>query len=71
MTTDTFQSLREHVDSLPIEVRVANGRRWLTENFPGWQSRINVYSLNLGDSYKCICGQVFAEEDRADPAREH
>ena len=43
-------------------VRVKRGARWLDENFPGWESRINPETLSLSDGQQCICGQVFREE---------
>lgn len=47
---------------LSVKERVANGARWLDENFPGWMDRINLETLDLNDSERCICGQVFKEE---------
>lgn len=41
--------------------RVANGARWLDENFPGWEERINPRTLRLDEGSKCICGQLFKE----------
>lgn len=46
-------------------VRVNRGARWLDENFPGWEKRIDMNTLALDDSEMCICGQVFAAD--ADP----
>lgn len=51
-----------HIPS--AKTRVANGARWLDENFPGWEARINLDSLNLSDSCDCICGQVFEKQAR-------
>ena len=48
--------------SLTLEERVANGARWLDENFAGWESRIDTYTLVLSDKETCICGQVFSKE---------
>lgn len=45
----------------PVE-RVLNGVRYLNENFPGWQTRIDHDTLNLGSAHDCICGQVFRQE---------
>ena len=45
-----------------MKERVANGARWLDENFPGWTERIDPATLHLSDGMHCICGQVFAEE---------
>jgi hypothetical protein len=42
-----------------VKGRVANGARWLDENFPGWEDRINLNTLRLDDGELCICGQVF------------
>jgi hypothetical protein len=44
---------------LTVEERVANGARWLDENFPGWEKRINIKTLDLENGQSCICGQVF------------
>ncbi len=42
--------------------RVKNGVRWLDENFPGWEGRIDVDTLRLDDGVSCICGQVFRDK---------
>ena len=47
-----------------IAQRVQNGCRWLDENFPGWEERIDIHTLDLANGHQCICGQVFAEEAR-------
>jgi hypothetical protein len=39
--------------------RVERGARWLDENFVGWESRINLDTLDLASGQSCICGQVF------------
>ena len=44
--------------------RVARGARWLDENFPGWEERIDPSTLELSDGQRCICGQVFARTAR-------
>lgn len=44
--------------------RVKSGARWLDENFPGWESRIDLDTLELKNSFNCICGQVFEKEAR-------
>jgi hypothetical protein len=41
-------------------IRVHNGARWLDENFPGWEARVNPKTLLLSDLSSCICGQVFS-----------
>lgn len=48
--------------TISIKNRVANGYRWLDENFPGWQERVNSVTLNMADPRQCICGQVFDED---------
>lgn len=58
--TTTFEPLVE-VDLTPVQQRVANGARWLDENFPGWDKRIDIGNLELSDGQYCICGQVFEE----------
>lgn len=51
-----------HEVELTIADRVANGARWLDENFPGWEQRIDVGTLDLSEKDNCICGQVFERE---------
>jgi hypothetical protein len=53
--------------TLTVDQRVANGWRWLEQNFPGWQDRIERDTLDLAGVYNCICGQVFAEATAANP----
>lgn len=50
--------------TLSAAQRVRNGARWLDENFPGWEDRINIATLSLEDGNNCICGQVFAGRAR-------
>jgi hypothetical protein len=47
------------------KTRVCRGARWLDENFPGWEERIDLDSLQLTSAYKCICGQLFEKEGAA------
>ncbi len=49
---------------LTIKEKVANGARFLDENFPGWETRINIETLHLEDGQRCICGQLFAKEGK-------
>lgn len=49
---------------IKIADRVSNGMRWLDENFPGWESRIDLKTLDLSDEYECICGQVFEKNGK-------
>jgi hypothetical protein len=43
-------------------VRARRGARWLDENFPKWEKRINVKTLQLNTGDSCICGQVFKKK---------
>ena len=52
---------RENLRELTARQRVLNGARWLDENFPGWEGRIDLDTLELSSSSQCICGQVFRE----------
>ncbi len=46
------------------KTRVKRGARWLDENFPGWEKRINIKTLDMFDGDKCICGKVFKRRTR-------
>lgn len=46
------------------EERVERGARLLDEIAPGWETRINLETLDLESTYSCICGQLFAENGR-------
>lgn len=48
-----------NIYDLTVEERVDNGWRWLDENFPGWQERVNIFNLYLNEATRCICGQLF------------
>jgi hypothetical protein len=56
---------------LTVEERVANGARWLDENFPGWEKRINIKTLDLENGQSCICGQVFKRKAANWSKKEH
>lgn len=47
---------------IPIEERVANGAKFLDAIVPGWESRIDIDTLEMSDGSHCICGQTFAVE---------
>lgn len=49
-------------EGLTTKQRVNRGWKWLDENFPGWQAKINLADLSLADGTKCICGQVFEDD---------
>ena len=44
------------------DMRAKRGARWLDENVPGWEKRINLRTLRLADGESCICGQVFKKK---------
>ncbi len=43
-----------------IEQRVAAGAAWLDEHEPGWERRIDLATLDLASSCRCVLGQLFA-----------
>lgn len=68
------------------KARISKGVKWLNATKPNWFKKINVDSLDLGDSTSCILGQAFdsywykvrqageaMEDDKmeADEAHEH
>lgn len=52
----------DEIDYAAVVQRVKNGARWLDENFPGWESRIDPDTLDLISDQNCICGQVFKRD---------
>jgi hypothetical protein len=47
------------IGRMTAKTRVDHGWRWLDENFPGWQERVNSETLDMRNGFHCICGQVF------------
>jgi hypothetical protein len=45
-------------DMLSIEQRVQNGATFLDANVVGWVDKINLKTLNIASSCKCVVGQV-------------
>jgi hypothetical protein len=45
--------------STAIAERVAAGAAWLDEHRPGWVDRINLDTLDLSDTCKCVLGQEY------------
>jgi hypothetical protein len=46
--------------TVPIRDRVAAGAVWLDEHGPAdWDARIDLDSLDIGNGYYCILGQVY------------
>jgi hypothetical protein len=46
-----------------IEARVARGADLLDKKVPNWCRRIDVGTLSLEDSCRCVLGQTFHDED--------
>jgi hypothetical protein len=42
-----------------IDDRVAAGSAWLDANRPGWWQRIDLDTLDLGDTCNCVLGQEY------------
>lgn len=42
-----------------IAERVAAGAAWLDEHRPGWDQRIDLETLDLGDPCHCVLGQEY------------
>lgn len=38
--------------------RVCNGAEWLDAVHPGWEHKIDLSTLDIGDGCFCICGQL-------------
>ena len=41
--------------------RVARGAAYMDENYPGWERKINLDTLDIQDGCKCILGQATPE----------
>ena len=41
------------------EQRVRRGARLLDQELPGWRSRVNSDSLDMGSSRRCVLGQCY------------
>ncbi len=46
-------------DQDPIEARVARGASHLDAHLPGWERRIDLATLDLADSCRCVLGQLY------------
>lgn len=49
---------------MSIQTRVERGAAWLDNVQPGWESRVDVTTLNLNSPLDCVCGQVFGNWER-------
>lgn len=46
---------------LNVYQRVQNGIKWLNENKPGWDNKIDLDNLDLCCGERCIIGQLYGE----------
>jgi hypothetical protein len=46
-----------------VEERVARGADWLDAVYPEWWTKIDLGRLDLGNSCRCVLGQLFGTED--------
>jgi hypothetical protein len=44
-----------------VDERIGKGIALLDERIPNWRERIDLTSLDLGDTTQCVLGEVFAE----------
>jgi hypothetical protein len=45
--------------TMTIEERVLNGAAALDRTTPGWESKVNIETLDMKSTTKCVLGQVF------------
>jgi hypothetical protein len=50
-----------------IEAQVARGAALLDEKLPGWDQRIDLDNLDLGNKCNCVLGQEFDDDDAVGP----
>jgi uncharacterized protein YfkK (UPF0435 family) len=50
---------QEDLVKLTVDERVAAGAALLDQILPGWEGKINIEVLDIGDSDACILGQLF------------
>ena len=50
-----------------LEERVEKGAAWLDRNVPDWVDRVEVQSLKMSDTCRCVLGQLFTVEVEQDP----
>jgi hypothetical protein len=48
-----------------IQERVAKGAAFLDGAMPGWRDAVEPDALEIEDSCRCVCGQVFSEHAEA------
>lgn len=47
--------------TISIQARVANGAAYLDRKEPEWVDLIDWANFTIGNSHKCICGQIFGD----------
>lgn len=40
---------------------VKHGVAWMDENHPGWETKIDLGSLNMNDCFNCVIGQAVGD----------
>ena len=48
-------------DKETLSKKVVEGVKLLDENFPGWETYINLESLKLENTSQCILGQLYGD----------
>jgi len=49
--------------------RIKKGIIWLNKETPQWFRKINISQLYMGDSYTCVCGQIFGDYWNITPSK--
>jgi hypothetical protein len=52
------------VPTATIPANVERGAEFLDEKLPGWEEKINLRTLDLGSTCKCVVGQLYKEGPR-------
>lgn len=47
-------------------LRVKRGVEWLDANYPGWESKVIINTLDMSNGCRCILGQLFQSKVRND-----
>lgn len=45
-----------------VDVRIARGIDWLDENIDKWWERVEMNTLRMDSTCRCVLGQLFAED---------
>lgn len=52
---------------MTLQDNVARGAAWLDTEVPGWAERIDLSTLDLRSSSRCVAGQLFGNPDNPNP----